>query len=306
MKHNSKITTILILMFIVTQLIGLFVVSVYINGLELPYGIEPPEEVTQQSRGPEIIIAFVIAIALFFLLMKINAKTFIRLWYFFVTILAIALALNAILFKININLLTPSLLALIIALPLSYIKIFKKHLLTHNLTELLIYPGIAAVFIPLLNVFWIIIILLAISLYDMWAVWHSEFMQKMAKFQIDHLQFFTGFFVPYADKKQKQKIKQIKQKYANSDDQTIEKQFKKAKIKVNLAILGGGDVIFPIITAGIFLKYLGIIPAIIISTSATLSLLFLFILARKGKFYPAMPFLTIGMYLGMIISWLIF
>ena len=131
-------------------------------------------------------------------------------------------------------------------------------------------------------------------------------MQKMAKYQINNLKIFTGFYIPYADKKQKEKINRIKDKYKNKDDKFLEKEFKKAKVKVNLAILGGGDVIFPIITAGVFYKvYQSIVPAFIISVFATLALLGLFILARKGKFYPAMPFLTIGMYLGMILIWIL-
>ena len=305
MKHSAKITTILIVMFLITQLIGLFVVATYVNGLTLPYGMEPPTELTDKPRGPEIIIAFVLAIALFFLLIKINAETFIRIWYFIVTILALSLTFNAIFFKLDFIYFT-SLLALAIAIPLAYVKIFNKRLLVHNITELLVYPGIAAVFIPLLNVMWIIILLFLISIYDIWAVWYSKFMEKMARFQIERLQFFTGFFVPYADKKQKFKIKQIKQKYSGKGDKIMEEQFKKAKIKINLAILGGGDVIFPIITAGVFYKTFGLASAFIIMISATLALLGLFMLARKGKFYPAMPFLATGMYLGMFVSWLVF
>jgi presenilin-like A22 family membrane protease len=198
-----------------------------------------------------------------------------------------------------------TLLILIIALPLAYIKIFKRHILIHNLTELVIYPGIAAVFVSILGVLGIIIVLLAISLYDIWAAWKSEFMQKMAKYQINNLKFFTGFFVPYTGRKQRKKIKALRQKYKTKKQ--FEKHIEKAKIKVNLAILGGGDVIFPIITAGIFYKvYQSVWPALIITASATLALLTLFLMARKKKFYPAMPFLTIGMYLGMIVSWLVF
>ncbi len=303
MKHNIKITAILIGMFIVTQLIGLFVVSAYVKGLELPYGMEPPDEVKEKPRGPEIIFAFIIAILFFFLLIKLNAETFIRVWYFVVTVLALALAINVFLFKLNF--VYNAFFALLAAIPLAYIKIFKRYIIVHNLTELLIYPGIATVFVPLLNVLWIVILLLLISIYDIWAVWHSEFMQKMAEFQINKLQFFTGFFVPYADKKQRQKIKLIKQKYANNR-KLMEKQFKKSRIKVNLAILGGGDIIFPIITAGIFYKFFGLLSAMIIISSATIALIFLFLLARKGKFYPAMPFITIGLYLGMILNWLVF
>ena len=299
-------------MFLITQLIGLFVATVYIDtpnnikNVTLPYGMEPPPEIKQDpgGQGPYIIIAFILAITIFFILIKMNAETFIRLWFFLVTTIALGLALNAIFVKLSLP--YAPILAIIIGLPLSYFKIFKRHLLTHNITELLIYPGIAVVFISLLNLFWMIILLLLISLYDIWAVWHSEFMQNMAKYQINNLKFFTGFFIPYASRKQKDKLEQIKQKYAEKPGE-LEKQFKKAKIKINLAILGGGDVIFPIITAGIFYKIsYSILPALIIMISATLALLYLFVLAEKGKFYPAMPFLTIGMYLGMIINWFVF
>ena len=291
-------------MFIITQLIGLFVVAVYNNGVELPYGMEPPQEIKEKPQSLQIIFSFVFAILLFFLLIKLNAETFIRLWFFLVITIALALAFNA--FLQTFETAYSSLIAVAAALPLAYMKIFKRNLYVHNFTELLIYPGIAAVFVSLLNVLWICIVLLIISLYDIWAVWHSQFMEKMAKYQINNLKFFTGFFMPYMGKKEKAQLQLIKNKYKNNDVQ-LENHLKKAKIKVNLAILGGGDIVFPIITAGVFYKtYPSIIPSLIIIASATLALLFLFITAQKGKFYPAMPFITIGMYLGMIVSWLIF
>ncbi len=309
MKHNTQITIILITMFVITQLIGLFVIGFYNNeNNKIPFGMEPPE--MQQETSPIwILISFTIAISLFFVLIKIKAKKFIRAWFFVVTIIAIGLTLNVVLSKLSLGynsltMLYSSLILIIIALPLAYYKIFKRSFLIHNFTELLIYPGIASVFVPLLGVLGIIILLLAISLYDFWAVWKSKLMQKMAKYQINELKIFGGFFVPYTGLKDRRKIKEIKQKYKNK--KTMEKQFKKSKIKVNLAILGGGDIIFPIITAGVFYKFYGLLPALIITLASTIALLSLFIAARKGKFYPAMPFITIGIYLGMILSWIIF
>ena len=308
-------------MFIITQLIGLWVVNFYNQSdNSLPYGMEPPETPTDdQGTGylGTLLLAFVFAVFLFFLLTKINAAKFIRLWFFVVTTIAIGLTLSAVLFKINpnlSNLFFAGFIALIIALPLAYLKIFKRDLLVHNITELMIYPGIAAVFVPILGILGIIIVLLLISLYDMWAVWKSQFMQKMAKFQINQLKFFAGFFIPVASKKDKSKIKLLKQKYKNKSEKVKGNAFKKAKIKVGVAILGGGDIIFPIITAGIFYKaYSGVagtlngfLPALIISASATIGLLALLILAKKKKYYPAMPFITIAMFLGMIVTWLIF
>lgn len=312
MKHSKKVTLILICMFIITQLIGLFVVSSYNNGIKLPFGMEPPEDIKESSLVgglSSVITAFFIAILLFFLLMRINAYTFIRLWYFFVTILALGLTIYVILFLIGID---NQIVSLIFAIPLAYTKVFKRNLLVHNITELLIYPGIAAVFISFLNnvfggnvILATIIILFIISIYDIWAVWHSKVMQKMAEFQMNNLKFFTGFFVPYADKKEKEKIKLLKEKTMGRTDSEIEKEFKKAKIKVNLAILGGGDVIFPIISAGIFYNYYGVISSLLIIIFSTIALSLLFVLAKKGKYYPAMPFITAGLYIGMLLSWIV-
>ncbi len=312
-------------MFIITQFIGLFVISVYLNPQNsLPFNMQPPAEINPNDPSiyVSILFAFVIAIGLFFILTKINAKKLIRAWFFIVTALAIGLTLKALFFLELKDILIKNTIPILdfifpefsiysiiiffaLCIPLAYIKIFKRNILVHNLTELLIYPGIAAVFIPILNIPGIIVLLLAISIYDIWAVWHSEFMQKMAHYQINTLRFFTGFFIPYANKKEKEKIKLIKNQYKGKSEEFMQDKFKKAKVKVNIAILGGGDIIFPIITAGIFFKYMGLIPALIITLCATISLLYLFVFAKKGKFYPAMPFLSSGMYIGMIIIWIL-
>ena len=84
----------------------------------------------------------------------------------------------------------------------------------------------------------------------------------------------------------------LKIKYKNKSKKVKERAFKKSKIKVNLAILGGGDVIFPIIAAGAFYVTMGLLPALVLSAFSTIGLLVLFVMARKNKFYPAMPFLT--------------
>ena len=188
MKHNWKITLILIAMFLVTQVIGLMVINAYtprtetiiINGIEqnislspqLPYGMQPPEMPKGTSLAT-IIISFVIAILLIFLLSKFKAKWFLRTWFFIVVILAIGITLYSLFFYLNIP--YAALIATLIALPLAFYKIFKQQLLIHNLTELLVYPGIAAVFVPILNVWTVIILLIAISIYDIFHFFFSWF-----------------------------------------------------------------------------------------------------------------------------------
>ncbi len=293
MKHNLKITFILLGMFIVTQLIGLAVINAY-TSKELPYGFQPPEMKPEVSFS-SIIISFIIAIILIFLLMRIRATFFLRLWFFLVVVVALAITMNAVFLNFNFPYL--NYLPVILALPLAFYKVFKRNLIVHNLTELLIYPGIAAVFVPILNLWAIVLLLLLISVYDIYAVWHAGFMQKMAMFQINQLKVFAGFFVPYLSNKQ---IAQMKKLKASGG-----KKQKGKKIRVSLAILGGGDVVFPIIMAGVVLRTLGLAQALIISVFATLALFFLFMAAKKGKSYPAMPFLTAGCLAGLVLAFLL-
>ena len=312
MKHTLPITLILVSMFVVTQLIGLAVVGYYTPQIEqveidgelvnvttnpLPYNLEPPTDIDKKSSLISIVIAFIIAILFIFLLTKLKAALFIRLWFFFVVALVVGITLNALLNYFNIQ--YASIIAILIAIPLAVWKIFKRNVIVHNITELMIYPGISVVFIPLLNVWTIIILLILISLYDMWAVWHSQFMQKMANFQINELKVFGGFFVPYLNKKQRAQVKNAKLQMKQG------KKIKEKKMKVNLAILGGGDVVFPIITAGVILRTLGLTEALLVTAGATIALFLLFNYSQKGKFYPAMPFITAGLLAGIGLAYLI-
>jgi presenilin-like A22 family membrane protease len=128
----------------------------------------------------------------------------------------------------------------------------------------------------------------------MWAVWHSGIMQKMAKYQIKTLRIFSGFFIPYLGKKERDLVR----------NQSKSKRLSK-KIKVNLAILGGGDIVFPMILAGVVLRTLDWQHALLIPFGALLGLAYLFYRSEKGKFYPAMPFITVGCFIALAIAYLI-
>jgi presenilin-like A22 family membrane protease len=311
MKHNLKITSILILMFFITQLIGLLVIHAYTPNIQaievngslqnittnpLPYGLETPED-AQEVSLISIIFAFAIAILVIFFLTKIRAASFLRIWFFVVVILVLSVTFFAfeILIPWEIPYNTALIIPLIFAIPLAFFKIFKRNIFVHNFTELLIYPGIAAVFVPLLGLWSIIILLILISIYDMWAVWHSGIMQKMAKYQMEEMKVFGGFLVPYLNKQQREKVKELKKS----------KSTKKVSMKINLAILGGGDVVFPIITAGVILRLWGLLPALSVIVFATLALFCLFSFSKKGKFYPAMPFISSGLFIGILLGYLI-
>lgn len=308
MKHTIKITLFLLSLFLLAQFIGLYVVNYYspvkiLNGEKinvsapsLPYGFQTPDlnstgEFNQALAS--ILFAFIIAISLMLLLTKIKARFFLRLWFFLVVSLALGITLNAFVPDFAYKIWAISAFAIAFA----FLKIYRRNFIIHNTTELLIYPGIAAVFVPIFNIYTIFVILIIISLYDMWAVWHSGIMQKMAKYQINHLNIFSGFFVPYLSENMKDKIAKMKP--------SEKERLKDKKIKVNVAILGGGDIVFPIIAAGVVLKTLGLMPALLVTLGATLGLSYLIFFSEKKKFYPAMPFITMGIFLGALVGYFI-
>lgn len=318
MKHNLKITAILLAMFIITQFIGLYVISSepfsiekQVNGTIVTVSnpslswINPPKVEKQSDFSKyfgSIIFAFIIAITLLFLLTKFKAEFILKIWFFVVVVIALSISFIAI-FK---NFLLPVIkyaiiIALVVVLPLAFIKVYRRNFLVHNVTELFIYPGIAAVFVPILNVFWIMVLLVLISIYDMWAVWKSGIMQKMAKYQIKKLNIFSGFFVPYLSKRMRLKLQKMRKKIKKSK----KKDFHGKRIRVNIALLGGGDIIFPIIAAGVMLKTFGLTHALFVIAGATLGISYLFFFAEKKKFYPAMPFISIGIFIGIIAGYLL-
>jgi len=291
-------------MFLITQLIGLFIINFYIQDENaLPYGFDQQNLDIQNSFSllTSMLFSFIIAIFLILILTKIKSVIFMRVWFFIVVCLALGLTLNVLIFNLKIP--HSALIAIGIGIILAYFKIFKRNIILHNITELLIYPGIAAVFASILNIFTLIVLLIIIAVYDVWAVWHSGIMQKMAKYQIENVKVFGGFFIPYASKKIKDKINFLRQKYKNKNIPGA--IIKKNKIKVNLAILGGGDIVFPIISAGVILKAWGLVPALIVVLFSFLALLYLFVFAKKKKFYPAMLYLSMGIFLGILVGWLI-
>ena len=318
MKHKTSITLILLGMFLITQFVGLSVISVYVPTSQtiinpetgeskiittenlLPFGLQPSHD-ESTPNFLSIVFAFALAFALIFILIKYKWKMVIQFWFFSVIVLALGITIYAFLLKYT-ALTNISIIALVIAIPLAFFKIFKPNVYIHNSTELLIYPGIAAVFVPILTPISIIALLILISFYDMWAVWKSGIMQKMAKFQMNELKIFGGFLIPSASKKVKAQIAKIKQKYKNKK---MPKKIKNKKFKVKLAILGGGDVIFPIITAGVFMRAYDLTSALFVIGGALLGLSSIFLFSKKEKSYPAMPYITTGIFLGILI-WKLF
>jgi hypothetical protein len=105
---------------------------------------------------------------------------------------------------------------------------------------------------------------------------------------------FAGLLIPYKLPKKGKKI-----------TKKVKKASKKVKVKIKTAILGGGDIGFPLIFAGVILKELGLWQSLIIPFFAALGLGLLLWKGNEDKFYPAMPFIGAGCFLGLGIVLLI-
>ena len=303
MKHNAKITIIIITLFFFAQLFGILIINSYIDKEEtiktqnitystLPLNLEPPE-VEQEFSFIWLTLGIIIATALVMLLLKFKKLGLWKLWFSMAVFLGLTIAINSFLAEK---------IAIIFAIILTYFKVIKQNIIIHNLTELFIYGGIAVVFIPVLNLRSVIILLIIISLYDMYAVWKSKHMIKLAKMQ-SKSGVFAGIAIPYKVKKGKLNIPLFKKTKTKT---------KKTK-KIQSAILGGGDIVFPIIFSGVIFQKLlftnptniAFLKTLIITITATIALSLLLVKSKKNKFYPAMPFITAGCFLGYLIILLI-
>lgn len=278
MKHTVKITTILIILFLLTQFTGLLIIKNYLPRETLPFKIEKPEIQEETSFIP-LFITILVATIVALILIKFSAFRLWKLWFFLSILFTLLIGFAAFM---------PEVIALIIALTLTIIRIFRPNVFIHNLTEIFIYGGLAAIFVPILSIISITILLILISFYDMIAVWKTKHMIKLAKFQT-RSRMFAGLLIPY---KLPKKIK-------------VTEKIQKKLVPGKTAILGGGDMGFPLLFSGVVLKTSTFLNSSVIVLTTTIALFLLFYYAEKKKFYPAMPFLSLGCLTGYLITLLI-
>ncbi len=273
MKHSLRITLLLTLLFFASQLIGLFIINDYltitttiVDGKTYRNATwsELPYDIQRPAFEEDTSFIPLILIVLIATgaVLLIVRFGLARLWKLWFFLSVWFCLLLA------FNSFIPRTASLLISLLLAALKILKPHVLLHNLTELFIYGGLATVFVPVLNVMSILILLALISVYDMYAVWKSKHMIALATYQTQ-MKVFAGLLIPYQKK---------------------------------TAVLGGGDIGFPLLFAGVLLKTYGPLPALLVALTATLSLLILLFFSKKNTYYPAMPFLTLGCVAGYLLS----
>ena len=300
MKHNFKITGILLGFFLLAQFLGIAILYQNIDVItsqnegktifkEIPFLERPP--VNENISYLPIILAVLIGTGFLLLLMKYNLIWVWKIWFLFAVVISLTIAFGSFI---------PYAFALLLALTFGFWKIFKPNVIIQNLTELFIYGGLSVIFVPLFNLSSVIILLILISAYDAYAVWKSKHMIKMAKSQ-SKAKVFAGLLIPY----ELGKITTKKTSSKTSTKKSIAKKLTLKKINTRVAMLGGGDIAFSIIFAGVVLKEMGLWQSLIIPFFSLLGLTFLFWKSKEKKFYPAMPFISVGCFLGLGLIWIL-
>ncbi len=312
MKHTVKITIILVSLFLLAQIVGLATINKYIKPIvnaqgkteiihaDTFLGEQPKlQESEKKFSAIYITISVLLGTGVLFLLIKFRLGRVWKLWYFFSVWIALILSAEVFL---------PTVIAAVIALVLALLKIFKPNVYTHNLTEVFIYTGIAILVLPFLNLLSASILLVLISIYDFVAVWKSGHMIKLAEFQTES-KLFAGLMLTYP----KKDIKEEKRPKVKVSEEKSSKYISKTKAGVKTAILGGGDIAFPLMFSAAIMEHLifsGVSKSMtfvftsIISLTAAIALMILFIKSEQGKYYPAMPFISAGCFVGLGIIYL--
>jgi presenilin-like A22 family membrane protease len=331
MKHNWTVTLMLIAFFVLAQVTGLWLIN-----KESKIGIDPKTNQTAvmfddtavgarpETTGSGSLIYILIAIAvgtgLVLLIAKFGKTNIWKSWFFLAVWMALCVSIGAL---IKIHIWFGYDVAVVLALVLTAWKIFKPNIFIHNITEVLMYSGIGLIIVPLFDVRWAIALLLIISVYDMYAVWKSKHMVTMAEFQTKS-NVFAGLMIPYRQDEKTNKVEIFTDPNKVNEAEvtrTGAPKIRAGKTSPKNAILGGGDIAFPLIFIGTVmngmllklslanpmmalntLKGVAFLQSSVIILTTTIALTLLFVFAKKGKFYPAMPFLTAGCLLGWVIT----
>lgn len=293
MKHPITPAVSIIVLFLVAQVLGLITLSAYMQKdalgktsfREVMIGdveLERPE-----TSGSETVILIGVAVLLgtllMFFLMWLNWPWIWKTWFTLAVTGCLTIALAGFI---------PSVQAFWIALALAIWRTLRPNIIIHNLTEIFLYGGLAVLFVPLLTISSASVLLILISIYDAYAVWKSQHMVTLAKFQTK-AQIFAGMMVPYDGRMPKLEKKNLQAKVTTKQMKSVPKQ-----MKAKVAILGGGDVGFPLIFAGTLLGDYGA-TTLVIPVCTTIALSYLMFFGKKDRFYPAMPYLSVGCFVGL-------
>ncbi|HIH24021.1 TPA: hypothetical protein HA251_03240 [Candidatus Woesearchaeota archaeon] len=352
MKHPLSTTALLIFLFVCAQLVGVALLSLNIGDITTDQdGVRSVKhDTTVVGDRPEtsgggsllyIVIGVAVGTALMLVIIKFKLIRFWKAWFLFAVWLSTSIALDVII---------PGTIALIVCFIVAVWKVYYPNAIVHNMTEIFMYAGIAILIAPLFTLWWAIALLAIISVYDMIAVWQSKHMVVMAEAQREN-KLFAGLYIPRRDTTPRPTKTPTLTDATRTDThkpqhaapttrmvKTTDAAGKRVTKHIVMdeppappsttrtgkddaaggtksgAILGGGDIAFPLIFSGVVMDWtitqgtsqmLALYQTLAVTIGATAALTLLFVFAKKDRYYPAMPFLSAGCLFGFAIVWLL-
>jgi len=310
MKHSLQVTIFIVALFFIAQLVGLLTMNKHIlvevdeaTGVVLiahPDTVLGPAPVVENKSSSFVMIMLIVLLGTAVLLVLVKYKVYSVWKYWFLLAVWATIAVFLGVYIQN------GWIAAALALALALLKVFKKGIWVHNLTEIFIYSGIVIILLPLFNMFSVLALLVIISIYDVIAVWKTKHMVSLANFQTK-ANLFAGLALPY----HKPASAGTKAIHAHSSSHAAHHKSVNESGEKKHAVLGGGDIAFPLLFSGAVMESLigfagyGKAAALgltgIVTVCVTASLFLLLYKAKEDKFYPAMPFLSLGCIIGYLI-----
>ena len=154
MKHTWQATLLLMALFLATEAVGLVILLSYVDvdrtaetGItafeSLPFDMERPD-IDESLSYLYIAAAIIIGTIILLVLIKFRRVGLWKFWF----LIAIAFTLT-----FAIGAFVDEMIAVVIAIFLALWKIYRPNIYVHNLTEILIYGGLAAIFVPIMQGF---------------------------------------------------------------------------------------------------------------------------------------------------------
>ncbi len=189
-----------------------------------------------------------------------------------------------------------------VSLILAIIFMLLRNTQFRNITEFFIYPGIVAVMLPFFELKHIIILMTIFAIYDFVSVRITKHMIFLAKGQMQN-NAFSGLEIKYVESsvKRTKLLKLFKTKNPIKSSKKITESKIHSNEEVKTAILGGGDIAFPMLFISFLSVHYGLKYGLFALIGAFFGLIFIFF-RSKNKFYPALPYIIFFMFLTTALS----
>jgi len=275
----------LVALFLITQFLGLYVGTQYLQAIEI--GIATPAlENPESIQTSFYLFGYIIVTTIGILILIRFKRSVIRILEAFVIFTASWLTFDFILpleaFYFS--------LGFFLALALTAWKMLRPSILNQNIAAIISGSGVGALLGASLGVLPAVVFMLILSAYDFISVFITKHMVTMAKALTERPTAFTVAAPP--------NLKAFTYRGA--------KKSRKGAKKIHVFQLGVGDMVIPLMFSVSVLSKFSIINSLAAIIGSTLALLgLIYFMSKKPRPLPALPFITFGTFAGFLISLLL-